>query len=84
VIGLRLIPSSVFAIFAKSPMNSVPLSKFNMFGQGYRVKLPLQCLLLQDKSSLLGISRLSNQPVAGYIIVTYHRLKFGLSFHLKV
>ena len=69
-----VIGKSLQTILANSSMNSVPQSKVIIVGQGYLVNHVSSTELATIAASLLGISLISNHPVAGSIIVTHHKV----------
>ena len=63
-------------------MNSVPLSNTTCVGQGYLVSQVVSNLLAMMSTRLVSIDVMSNQPMAGSIIVKAHRFNFLLLFRI--
>ena len=70
-------------MFENSAMNSVPLSKMTSCGQGYLVSQVCSTKLVMTSAHLvLGTLCISNQPVAGSIIVMHQRIRSVFPFLL--
>merc|ERR1739837_55009 len=63
-------------IAANSTLNSDPLSKVIFLGHGYLDNHACSTAWATVCASLLGICFISNQEVAGSIIVTYHMVEY--------
>ena len=65
-----------------SAIKSVPLSNTTCVGLGYLVSQVVSNLLAMISAHLVSIDIMSNQPVAGSIIVKAHRVNFLLLFKM--
>ena len=67
-------------------INSVPLSNTTSVGMGYLVSQLLSNVLAVMSTGLVSIDVMSNQPVAGSVIVKAQRVTFYccLGFHMAL
>ena len=64
-------------------INSVPLSNITCVGLGYLVSQVISNVLPMMSACLVFIEVMSNQPMAGSIIVKAHRINFLLLFKIS-
>jgi hypothetical protein len=77
-------PKSPWTVSANLLINSLPLSYTTWVGCVYRVNHVCSTMLAIALAFVLIMSRISNHPVVGIIMVTHHNMRFFHSHFLMV